>query len=53
MMKEPESKTSSSFTQLAAYLMGQPLRIDNKGFVSRFVDSILEVSRLNLGDIKV
>ena len=41
MMKEPGSKTSSSFNQLASYLMGQPFQINNRGFVSRFIDSLL------------
>lgn len=41
MMKEPGSKTSSSFNQLASYLMGQPYQINNRGFVSRFIDSLL------------
>ncbi len=41
MIKEPESKTSNCFNQLASYLMGQSFHINNKGFVSRFIDGII------------
>lgn len=44
MAEEPESKTSTSFMQLASYLLGtdyQPVYSSEKGFISRFLDSFL------------
>ena len=53
MIKEPESKTSNSFTQLASYLMGQSFHINNKGFVSWFIDGIIGNFPIKSNDIKI
>ena len=51
IIKEPESKTSNSFT-ISILPYGSIIHINNKGFVSRFICGLIGNFSINPRDIK-